>query len=125
MRLQGQTLGRYRVLDALGLAVVTYATQVTWLLIPCAILFGSGLITAYSRLIGNGVPWASLWPLDAVLVGGSVWLAIRLAYEEGHSRRPARPLGRTPCIVSAFCVAVAIRAVTVTALVQRLLAAVH
>ena len=125
MTLQGQTVGRYPVLGALGLAVVMYATQVTWFLIPSAILFGSGLITAYGRLLGNGVPRAFLWPLKAVLVAGSVWLAIRLAHEEDPSRGRARLLGCTLGTVSAFCVAVAIRAVTVTALVQRLLAAVH
>ena len=102
-----------------------YATAVIWLLIPSAILLGSGLLFAYSQSIGSWAHWTLLWPLEALLVGSSIWLTIRLAHRGGDSREWARPLGCTLAIVSAFWAALAVGAVLAAALVGRLFAALR
>jgi serine/threonine protein kinase len=113
------------IVVALGLGVIMYATRVIWFLLPSAILLGNGLLFAYCQITGRWAHWAFLWPLEPALVGGSVWLAIRLAQQDDASRALARPLGCALGMASAFWAAVAAGAVTVAGLLQRLLSAVR
>ena len=113
------------IVVALGLGVIMYATRVIWLLLPSAILLGNGLLFAYCQVTGRWAHWAFLWPLEPALVGGSVWLAVRLAQQDDASRALARPVGCALGMASAFWAAVAAGAVTVAGLLQRLLSAVR
>jgi serine/threonine protein kinase len=109
------------VAAALGLAVTMYAARVIWLLIPSAILLGTGLLAAYSQLIGSWAHWAFLWPLEAVLVGGSVWITLRLAHQEDGSDTWARPVGCVLGMASTLSLAIATAAAIATGLAGRLL----
>ncbi len=50
-----------------------------WLLIPGGLAFGNGLIMAYFSLTGLWSQWAILWPLEPILIAGSIlgtfWLS--------------------------------------------------
>jgi len=113
------------IVVALGLGVIMYATRVIWFLLPSTILLGNGLLFAYCQVTGRWAHWAFLWPLEPALVGGSVWLAVRLAQQDDASRALARPVGCALGMASAFWAAVAAGAVTVAGLLQRLLSAVR
>ncbi len=77
---------------SIGLCVIMYAVDTIWLLIPAGILLGNGLIFAYCKITGLWAHWAFLWPLEPILVGGSIWLTIRLARRK-ETRLLARPVG--------------------------------
>jgi serine/threonine-protein kinase len=113
------------IVVALGLGVIMYATRVVWFLLPSAILLGNGLLFAYCQVTGRWAHWAFLWPLEPALVGGSVWLTIRLAQQDDASRALARPVGCALGMASAFWAAVVAGAVTAAGLLQRLLSAVR
>lgn len=87
---------------SMGLGVILYATSSIWLLIPAAILLGNGVIFAYCAVTGNWHHWAYLWPLELLLVPGSIWLTIWLARRRALSRQVSRPLGCVIGLMSAI-----------------------
>jgi hypothetical protein len=86
---------------SLGLAIVMYAVPTIWLLIPLGITLGHGILFAYCQLIGSWSHWAFLWPLEPVLVGGTVWTGVWLGRHHADSKELAASLGWALCIVSA------------------------
>jgi hypothetical protein len=77
----------------LGLSVIMYGTGSIWLLIPTAIVLGHGLIFAYCQTVGRWTHYAFLWPLEPVLILGSIFLTIRLARRGKATPEVARPIG--------------------------------
>jgi hypothetical protein len=77
---------------SIGLFVIMYALNTVWLLIPSGILLGNGLIFAYCQLSGRWDHWAFLWPLEPIVIGGSIWLTFHLARDK-QSRAMVRPIG--------------------------------
>ncbi len=104
-------------LAAMVLFTIMSATGSAWLLIPAGIVLGNGIILTYCVITGNWSHWLFLWPLEPILVGGSIAVARRLA-QQGESARPAnRFLGWTLAATSlAFGVIVAVLTLIATIL---------
>ena len=99
--------------------MIIYVTKVVWLFIPAGILLGNGLIFAYCQITGRWAHWAFLWPLEPIVIGGSLWLAFRLAREGSTGREIARPLGCAVGVFSGLWIAIISLAVTVAVAVAR------
>ncbi len=80
--------------------MIMAASQSIWLLIPTGILLGNGVLFAYYTLTENWEQWLFLWPLEPLLIVGTVWLTIRLAGWGDYSRRLAGALGWVLGIIS-------------------------
>ncbi len=80
---------------SLGLCVIMNTTGVIWMLIPVIILLGNGVLLAYCTLTENWEHWIFLWPLEVLIVGGSVAWAIWLARQGDMARRTSRLLAWT------------------------------
>jgi serine/threonine-protein kinase len=116
----GGLSGRWEIFDrgwpielisaSMGLGVILYATSSIWLLIPIAILLGNGVILAYCAVTGNWHHWLYLWPLELLLVPGSIGLTIWLAKQRALSRQMSRPLGCAVGLMSAIWCALLILA---------------
>jgi hypothetical protein len=97
---------------SLGLCAIMYSIRSIWMLIPAGILLGNGVLLSYFQVTGNWQHWALLWPLEPFLVGGVVWLTIRLARRDDSSRPLSRSLGCTLGLMSiVWSVAVALAVV--------------
>jgi serine/threonine protein kinase len=79
-------------LVSLGLSIIMYKTATIWLLIPGGIVFGSGLLFAYSSLTGQWEQWVFLWLLEVWVVVLSVWGTIMLARQKEQRPTLARQL---------------------------------
>lgn len=73
-------------LVSLGLSFIMYHTRTIWLLIPGGIVFGSGVLFAYSSLTNHWEQWRFLWLLEVWVVLLSVWGTITLA--RNQEQRP-------------------------------------
>jgi hypothetical protein len=80
-------------LVGLGLCMVMTASESIWVLIPTGIILGNGVLFAYYSLTGFWNHWVFLWPLEPLLIVGTVWLTIWLADREQLSRQVSRLLG--------------------------------
>jgi tRNA A-37 threonylcarbamoyl transferase component Bud32 len=81
------------LLTSVLLGAVMIAARSIWMLMPVGLVGGNGLLFSYYSLSGNWQHWSALWPLEPLLIVGTVWLTIRLAR---HSTQPdlwARRLG--------------------------------
>jgi hypothetical protein len=78
---------------SLGLCLIVYATSSIWPMIPAGILLGNGLLFSYTSVTGNWRHWAFLWPLELLLIGGTIWFPIWAAKRGDYSRRLSGPLG--------------------------------
>ena len=58
-----------------------------WTLIPAAILLGNGYLFSFYTITGLWGLWAVLWPLEPMLVIGTIWFAMYMA---GKGKRAAR-----------------------------------
>ncbi|MBN2386694.1 MAG: serine/threonine protein kinase [Anaerolineales bacterium] len=54
------------------LTAIMTATHNPWILLPAGIVLGNGLIMTYYVLTGFWTHWAFCWPLEPLLVGGSI-----------------------------------------------------
>jgi tRNA A-37 threonylcarbamoyl transferase component Bud32 len=75
------------------LATIMVVTSSIWLLIPAGIVIGNGLVLAYCSITGLWSHWICLWPLEPLLVGGTIWVSVALARRGEHAPRLARALG--------------------------------
>jgi hypothetical protein len=80
-------------LTGLGLCVVMTTLRSIWMLIPVGLLLGNGVIFSYCSLTGNWRHWAFLWPLELLLIAGTILLTVRLARRMEYSRRLSRAMG--------------------------------
>jgi len=68
-------------------------TDLIWLLIPVGLVLGNGVILSYYALTGFWNHWAFLWPLEPLLVIGTIAATIWLAGLGDRNRGVARWLG--------------------------------
>jgi tRNA A-37 threonylcarbamoyl transferase component Bud32 len=84
-------------IELLLVSVLLCATMIVvrsiWMLIPAGLVWGNGLLFSYYALSGNWAHWSILWPLEPLLVVGTVWLTTRLARHSAQPERWARRLG--------------------------------
>jgi hypothetical protein len=82
------------LLVGLTLCLVMEATASVWLLIPTGIIVGNGLLLSFYAITGWWRLWAILWPLEPLLIGGTVLCTIWLAGQGDRGRQVARHLAR-------------------------------
>jgi hypothetical protein len=78
-----------------ALCLIMEASGSVWMFIPTGIILGNGILFAFYSITGLWSWWAFLWPLEPMLVGGSIWYAIWLSGRGEQGRRIARQLGRS------------------------------
>ncbi len=71
------------------------ATANVWLLIPTGIILGNGILFSFYAITGLWNWWGFLWPLEPLLIIGTVLFAIWLADQGERGRQTARHLGRS------------------------------
>ena len=64
-----------------------------YLLIPVGIVLGNGILFSYYALTGLWRHWSFLWPLEPLLIGGTLLLTFWLAGRGDRSRLSSRLLG--------------------------------
>jgi hypothetical protein len=85
-----------------GLCLIMEATACVWLLIPVGIILGNGILLSFYAITGLWRWWAFLWPLEPLLIIGTVFFTIWLADQGERGRQTARHLGhslRRPALV--------------------------
>jgi serine/threonine protein kinase len=93
------------LLVGLGLTLIMRARGLAFLLVPTGIILGNGLLFTYYSLTGNWEHWAFLWPLELLVVGGSIVGAIQVRAQEDSTARVAR-LGRLFIRVAALALVI-------------------
>jgi hypothetical protein len=78
-----------------GLCLIMETTANVWLLIPTGIILGNGAILSFYAITGLWRWWAFLWPLEPLLIIGTVLFTIWLADQGERGRQTARHLGRS------------------------------
>jgi len=68
------------------LALIGWGTQSPWLLIPAIIIFGNGVLLAYSSITGRWDDWSFLWMFVPLIVGLAIYLPTKL------NERPAEEI---------------------------------
>jgi hypothetical protein len=85
-----------------GLCLIMEATACVWLLIPTGIILGNGVLLSFYAITGLWRWWGFLWPLEPLLIIGTVLFTIWLADQGERGRQTARHLGhslRRPALV--------------------------
>jgi tRNA A-37 threonylcarbamoyl transferase component Bud32 len=67
------------------LAMLMWAIQTVWLLVPTLIVLGNGLLLAYAALTGRWGDWVFLWMLEPLIIAGAIILPLMI------KRRSAGP----------------------------------
>ena len=80
-------------LAGLVLCAIMAFTDLIWLLIPVGLVLGNGVILSYYALTGFWSHWAFLWPLEPLLVVGTIVVTLWLAGFSNRNRGLARWLG--------------------------------
>jgi serine/threonine protein kinase len=83
------------LLVGLGLCLITDATVSVWLHIPMGIILGNGLLFSFYAITGAWRWWAFLWPLEPLIIAGSVLFAVWLSGQGNHGRQIARHVARS------------------------------
>jgi serine/threonine protein kinase len=81
------------LLAGLLLSALMAALASPWFLIPSGIVLGNGIIFSYFTLTGRWPQWIFLWPLEPLLLAGSILGAIWLAGQRLGGRWASRRLG--------------------------------
>jgi serine/threonine protein kinase len=92
-------------LVSLGLCLIMVDTATMWLLIPVGILLGNGILFSISALTSWWELWACAWPLEPLLIGGTIFWTIRQARRGARSRHLSRSLGR---LLTQVCIALSL-----------------
>ncbi len=71
-----------------------------WLLIPGGMLMGNGLLLAYYALTGRWEDWAILWPLEPLIVAGSIIAPFWLTRQSDGGRAFVRWFGTGVLVVA-------------------------
>jgi hypothetical protein len=83
------------LLLGLGLCLVMDATANVWLLIPTGIILGNGLLLSFYAITGAWRWWAFLWPLEPLLIVGTILFTLWLSGQGNRGRLTARHLARS------------------------------
>jgi len=94
------------LLVSILLSLLMHALSNIWMIIPVGILLGNGLLFSFLSITGSWGLMGLFWPLEPLLVGGTIYLAITLSRNAPqHASRLARQLGRPLAILSGGAVA--------------------
>ena len=83
------------LLVGLGLCLIMEASASVWLHIPMGIILGNGLLFSFYAITGAWRWWAFLWPLEPLIIAGSVLFAIWLSGQGNRGRQIARHVARS------------------------------
>ena len=89
-------------LTASLLALIGWSIERHWLMIPSGIVFGSGLLLAYSAVTGRWQDWNFLWMFELLVLLASIFVPIRINHIEGAPLAWSKAFGLTLTLV---CVA--------------------
>jgi tRNA A-37 threonylcarbamoyl transferase component Bud32 len=84
------------LLVGLGLSMIMEATGSIWMLIPTAIVLGNGYLMSFYALTGLWRFWAFLWPLEPLLIAGTVLYTLRLADRPNEAREVVYRIAQAP-----------------------------
>ncbi len=87
----------------LGLCIIMEASACPWLMLPTGIILGNGFLMAFYAITGWWGLWSWLWPLEPLLIIGTIVFTVWLVGQRNRGRHIARHLGRTlrkPAIVA-------------------------
>ncbi len=96
------------LLVALFLFLLMSSMAQVWLLVPAGILFGNGALMALTSLIGYWGLWGWLWPLELILVGGTIVMTSNIARRQNGGRQFARAFGASMAILTGALVVIVI-----------------
>ena len=105
------------LLVSLVLCAIMYAASSIWLLIPAGIVLGNGILFAYYAVTGYWRHWAFLWPLEPLVIAGSIVLPLWLARRPAFARQLSRPLGCALGLVAILWSLIAVLGTMLTALI--------
>jgi len=97
------------LLVGLALSLIMEASGSPWMLIPTGIVLGNGYLFAFYSITNAWRFWAFLWPLEPLLIIGSVLGAIWLSNQGAEGRRITRRMAyliRRPTVVALILVVV-------------------
>lgn len=93
----------------LGLCIIMEASAWPWLMLPTGIILGNGFLMAFYAITNWWRVWAWLWPLELMLIIGTIVFTVWLTGQGNRGRHIARHLGRSlrkPAIVAILVVVV-------------------
>jgi hypothetical protein len=87
------------------LAVIMWAVETHWLLIPIGILLGNTLLIAYSSISARWGDWIFLWMLEPLIIGAAIYFPIRLRKYPSQLRFVSRAGGALAGLLSVILAA--------------------
>ena len=96
------------LLIAMFLFLLMSALSQVWLFVPAGILFGNGALLALTSLTGYWGLWGWLWPLELILVGGTIVITSNIARRQNGGRQFARNFGASMAILTGAVVVIVI-----------------
>jgi serine/threonine protein kinase len=75
------------------LAVIMWAVQKHWMLVPIIIIFGNAMILSYCAITDRWSDWIFLWMLEPLIVGAAVYIPLQLARKASDTSFWARAGG--------------------------------
>ena len=82
------------LLVGVALSLITQEIGSPWLLIPTGIILGNGYLMAFYAITNAWRLWAYGWPLEPIIIFGSVFVPIQLAQQEDGGRAASRNIAR-------------------------------
>ena len=99
------------ILVGMTLALVMANTQASWLMIPTGLILGNGLLMAFYSITGWWTGWAYLWPLEPLLVLGTLgytfWLGARGERKDELTQKTGQQLVRIAVFVLVIVIGIA------------------
>ncbi len=94
-----------------GVALIRIAKETgsPWMLIPTGLVLGNGYLMSFYAITDAWPLWVFLWPLELIIVFGSIFVPIRLAKRPDRGRKIGHSLGQIlvrPTLVVAMIVVV-------------------
>jgi hypothetical protein len=80
------------------LAMIMWAVQKHWMLVPIIILMGNALILAYCSITGRWIDWVFLWMLEPLIVGAAIIIPMRITRRASDPGLWARTIGAATVI---------------------------
>ena len=82
------------------LAVIMWAVEIHWLLIPIIMIFGITSILAYTAITGRWGDWAFLWFLVLLIIGQAIIVPVRMNQNPTRLKTQARTWGSILMLLS-------------------------
>jgi hypothetical protein len=99
------------ILVGMTFALVMINTQAPWLMIPTGLILGNGLLFSFYSITGWWTGWAYLWPLEPLLVLGTLgytfWLGARGERKGELTQKTGQQLVRIAVFVFVIVIGIA------------------